>query len=72
MCHKYNTWDWCLYFPSEGRQTFIALKNPSFPARFKPVNSGSSGQHKTTEGDLLGLHVEQNSGQKLVNEKPAV
>ena len=39
-CHKSMTWDSWLYFPSEGSHTqdFYALKNPSTPAGFEPVN----------------------------------
>jgi hypothetical protein len=43
------TWDWWLYFPSEGRcaEDFFALKNPMASAGFKPANLGTKGQHAT-------------------------
>ena len=43
------TWDWWLYFPSEGRcaEEFFALKNPMALAGFEPANLGTKGQHAT-------------------------
>ena len=36
-CRKSTTWDWRLYFPSEGRRAedFFALKNPTASAGFE-------------------------------------
>jgi hypothetical protein len=44
------TWDWRLYFPSEGRRAedFFALKNPTTSAGFEPANLGTKGQHATS------------------------
>jgi hypothetical protein len=43
------TWDWWLYFPSEGRRAedFFVLKNPTASAGFEPANLGTKGQHTT-------------------------
>jgi hypothetical protein len=56
-CHKSVTWDWRLYFPSEGRhaEEFFALKNPTALAGFEPTILGTRGQH----GWWLPLHLWQ-------------
>jgi hypothetical protein len=59
-CHRSATWDWQLYFPSEGRyaEDFFALKNPTalLPLRrkpcwgiFRPEKSDGFGQVRTRE-----------------------
>ena len=47
---KSTTWDWQLYFPTEGRRVddFFALKNPTASAGFEPWNLGTNGQHATS------------------------
>ena len=49
-CRKSTTWDWWLYFPSEGRraENFFTLKNPTASAGFEPANLGNKGQHATS------------------------
>ena len=49
-CCKSTTWDWRLYFPSEGRRAedFLTLKNPTASAGFEPANLGTKGQHTTS------------------------
>ena len=54
-CRKSMTWDWRLYFPSEGRfaEDFFALKNPTVSAGFEPANLGTKGQHATSRPPKL-------------------
>jgi len=49
MCRKSTTWDWWLYFPSEGRRAedFFAPKNTTASAGCEPANLGTKGQHAT-------------------------
>jgi hypothetical protein len=55
-CHKSATWDWRLYFPSEGRhaEDFFALKNPTASAGFEPAILGTTGRDSDVVAWLQG------------------
>jgi hypothetical protein len=66
LCHlgifytpQIYTWDWRLYFPSEGRcaEEFFTLKNLMALAGFEPANLGTKGRHATPRKDVPMIYV---------------